>query len=154
MFLASKNVTMLNGLQEKCYLQTFEITYRVFFDFIFIKIKQRKIMSNNISEYPLVKTIELKVTNRGKGVNYGQNITTYNDFIYELSCPNPSHQANNTTEHAGFQLRKYLDKAISQNQTSTSFNIDCNGDETPPTDDIPAMPCSNTIKVDVAVEYK
>jgi hypothetical protein len=112
-------------------------------------------MSKNITdEYPSVKNIELKVTNRGRGVNYDQNITIHNNFICELSCPNPSHITSNTSENAGFHFRKLIDQVIKQQQTSATFNVDCNGDETLSIDDLPAMPCSNTIKVNVVVEYK
>lgn len=111
-------------------------------------------MSNNISnEYLSVKNITYTITKRGKGVNYKENIITYNDFIYELGCPNPS-CSTNTNKTTGFQFRNLLDKVIKQKQTSTTFQVDCDGIETPLIEDIPELPCSNTIKVDVVIEYQ
>lgn len=109
---------------------------------------------NTNNEHPSVKKIEITVINRGKGVDYNSNTKKYDDFIFELNCPNPNHAINNNSESAGFQFRDKLEQAISKQQTSVNFNADCSGDETVSTnDDEPALPCSNTIKVNVVVEY-
>ncbi|MBI4854418.1 MAG: hypothetical protein HY819_21680 [Acidobacteria bacterium] len=111
-------------------------------------------MSNNTNnEHPLIKKVEITVVNRGKGVDYNQNSKTYSDFVYNLSCPNPSHITNNNSESAGFNLKQQLDQAIKNQQTVLNFNVDCSGDETFETEELPALPCSNTIKVNVLIEY-
>lgn len=111
-------------------------------------------MSNNTNNvYPSVKKIEISVTNRGKGVDYNSNIKNYDHFIYDLNCPNPNHLINKNSEAAGFHFRDKLEQMINKHEVSANFNVDCSGDETIPTNEDPALPCSNTIKVNTVIEY-